>query len=214
LTHARAHHLINPSTPLPIEQTQDVTSYLIARTLGVVDDVKASTSDADTTADGRHIAVAAVSACAPKCACSSAPARASGGLAPEDSGGRRPDGDGDGDAHGCVSQTGLDTSVAVHARSQTRDPRQSQIQSQTADEGASDALPQAYYFAGEEGLRLAGEGVFSPAVSMPPSPLTPRIPLHTFTDGDGRGSGQVSEEEGIVLRRRVHGAREDKLGHT
>lgn len=206
-------YLIDPPTPPPVEQTQDVTSYVIARTLGVVDDVKASTSDADTTA--------AVSACVPTmCACPSAPlshapARASGGLAPEDSVGRRTDGDGDAHAHGCVSEVGVGTSGAVHSRAQTRDPgqRQMQIKTQISDEDASDASPQAYYFAGEEDLRLAGEGVFSPAESMPPSPLTPRMPLRTFTDGDGRG-GQVSEEEGIVLRRRVQGAREDKLAHT
>ena len=201
--HGARHDLINPPTPPPVGRTQDVTSYVIARTLGVVEDIKASTSDA-ATADGRRIAVAALSA------------RASEGLAPEDSVGGRTDGDGHGHGHSRVSETGVGTSVAVHARAETRDHSQNQLQikTQTADEDASDASLRACYFTGEENLRLAGEGVFSPAVSMPPSPLTPRMPLHTFTEGDGRGSGRVSEEEGIMLRRRVQVARGDRLSHT
>ena len=180
---------------------------MIARTLGVVDDVKASTSDADTAADGPHISVAAVPARVPTtCTCASdpfplAPARASEGLATEEPVERRTNGDG----HDCsMSGTGVGTSVVGYARAQPQGSSQLKIQAHMP--------PRASYFAGED-LRLAGEGVFSPAVSVPPSPLTPGIPLHTFTEGDGRGSGQVSEEEGIVFRKRVWDAREDELGH-
>lgn len=191
---------------------------MIARTLGVVDDAKASTSDADTAADGPHISVTTVSPRVPTtctCACAPvplAPVRASEGLVK-----RRTDGDG----HDCTSETGAGTSAAGHAcGAQPRGSSRLNVHAhvRSADRDALDAPPprppRAYYFAGEEeGLRLAGEGVFSPAVSVPPSPLTPGIPLDTFTEGGGRVSGQVSEEEGIVLRRRVRDPREDEMGH-
>ncbi|KAF8550079.1 hypothetical protein OG21DRAFT_1514503 [Imleria badia] len=204
--------------PVVLLTLLDVSSYVIARTLGVVDDVKASTSDVDTTADGQHMDVAVavpVSAHVPTDGSSHGPARGSEGLAPEDSVEGRTDGHGCG--HGCGTEAavrGVSTIVQAQTRGQGQ-MQQTRTHIQTpAGQDASEASPQAYYFAGEDNLRLAGEGVFSPAVSMPPSPLIPRFPLHTFTDNDGRESGHVSEEEGIVLRRRVHGALEDELVHT
>lgn len=189
-----------------------MTSYVIARTLGVVDDVKASTSDVDTAADGQQMDVAVVVPVSVRVptVLSHAPARGSEDLAPEDSVEGRTVG------HGCGTGIAVRAvSTTVHA--QTRGQglmQQTRTRMQTsADQDTSEASPQAYYFAGEENLRLAGEGVFSPAVSMPPSPLIPRFPLHTL-EGDGGESGQVSEGEGIVLRRRVQSAREDELVHT
>ncbi|KAI9572314.1 hypothetical protein HD554DRAFT_1669118 [Boletus coccyginus] len=200
--------------PVVLLTLLDVTSYVIARTLGVVDDAKASTSDADTAADGPHISVAAVSARVPTtCTCACAPFPLAPVRASEGSVKRRTDGDG----HDCMSETGVGTSAAGHAcGAQPRGSSRLKIHAhvRSADRDALDAPPRAYYFAGEEeDLRLAGEGVFSPAVSVPPSPLTPGILLDTFTEGGGRVSGQVSEEEGIVLRRRVRDSREDEVGH-
>lgn len=117
--------------------------------------------------------------------------------------------DRDQDGHGCVSKAVTVSTTNMHARAQTT-PIQSQSQSQT--QTRVDAPPEAYYFVGEEDLRLAGEGVFSPAVSMPPSPLAPRMPFHALTESDGREVGQGSED--VMLRRRVQSAREDELGHT
>lgn len=214
---------------------------MIARTLGVVDDIKASTSDADATANSTNsvptersstIAVPSI-ATVPSHNVGigigiGAPVRTSEDLASEDSVRTRLDDDGDG--HGCVSETGVGTHAHAHGPNQRPGQRQSPIQTRTevetqtrtrtrlgmgmgmrvADQDGSDASPRAYYFAGEEDLRLAGEGVFSPAVSMPPSPVTPRMPLHTFAESDS-GSAHGSEVEGIVSRRRV---RDDKPDDT
>ena len=202
-----------------------MTSYVIARTLGVVDDVKASTSDADaqdgpgtnsSTADGGQCVAVAVSASAASAYVEGIPARGSDGLAPEDSvdGQRR-----DGDEHGYVSGAAAAVRVVAATAAASGVQAETGVQVQTpmrlrSADGMTDALapPQTYYFAGEDHLGLAGDGVFSPAVSGPPSPLTPRMQLQSFSEGDGgKGSG---EEEGIVLRRRVQGVREDEVVHT
>ncbi|KAG6370655.1 hypothetical protein JVT61DRAFT_11139 [Boletus reticuloceps] len=197
--------------PVVLLTLLDVISYVIARTLGVVDDGKASTSD---TADERRATVTVavpVSERVPTAFSSEGPVRGSEGLAPEDS--EEAQSGEDGHGHCDVSETAV-RAVPAALRKQAQNPGQiQQIGTQTRAH-APDALPHQYYFAGEDDLRLAGEGVFSPAVSGPPSPITPRMPLHTFTENDGRGSGQTSEEEGIVLRRRVQGLREDELVHT
>ncbi|KAF8441672.1 hypothetical protein L210DRAFT_973172 [Boletus edulis BED1] len=200
--------------PVVLLTLLDVTSYVIARTLGVVDDGKASTSDTDTTADERRATVTVavpVSELVPTAFSSEGPVRGSEGLAPEDS--EEAQSGEDGHGHCDVSETAV-RAVSAALRKQAQNQGQiQQIGTQTLVH-APDTLPHQYYFAGEDDLRLAGEGVFSPAVSGPPSPITPHMQLHTFTENDGRGSGQTSEEEGIVLRRRVQGLREDELVHT
>lgn len=128
----------------------------------------------------------------------------------EDAVERRREGDRNEDGHGFVS-TAAATTMYAHGTRTTTVQSQSQSEAQTgADRDVSDASPQAYYFTGEEDLlRLAGEGVFSPAVSMPPPPLTQRMQRHALTESDGR---QVGEE--IVMRRRVQSTRkDDEAGH-
>lgn len=118
------------------------------------------------------------------------------------------DDDGDGDGYGCVTASETGVGMSGHALDKGHVQRGKQVWMRVRD-----ASPRAYYFAGDD-LGLAGEGVFSPAVSMPPSPVTPRMPLHALTEGDRRlGVGQVreGEGEGIMLRRRVQGVQE---GHT
>ena len=219
---------------------------MIARTLGVVDHVKASTSDADASSTLVPVAVAAAVTGASAADTDTdtdtdnrerggtgtkrlsrdvgtdmdthigihdgtnahtgtntgAPARPSGGLASADpvrapraaapGYARNARGD-DGDEHGCVSETG-------DVRAHRPRPRPH------AGRARGQSVPEAYYVAGEGSLRLAGEGVFSPAASMPPSPVAPRMPFQAGSEGDG-GVGQGGEGEGnaSALRRRVHG---------
>lgn len=214
-----------------------MTSYVIARTLGVVDDVKASTSDVDMTADEHArltnadprtgagvgvgidvgVAVPVSARIVPSAFSSDGPARSSESLlAPEDSCEGQMPGD-ERDRHGSRdvgrgSEGAVCTSAqALRRRGQMEMETQAQTQTSVETESAS---KQVYHFAAEDGLWLAGEGVLSPAVSGPPSPLTPRMTLSTLTESDGRGSGHASEEEGVMLRRRVQGTRENDLVHT
>lgn len=54
--------------------------------------------------------------------------------------------------------------------------------------------PEAYFASEEHGLELSGVGVFSPAVSQPPSPTLSRRQLHP--------EGNVLDD-GVSMRRRV-----------
>ncbi|KAG6332231.1 hypothetical protein ID866_6858 [Astraeus odoratus] len=63
--------------------------------------------------------------------------------------------------------------------------------------------PQAF-FAGEEDLQLAGVGVFSPAVSQPPSPELPRVKLNTWEGGVfSVNEAEERTADTVSLRRRV-----------
>ena len=207
-----------------------MTSYVIVRTLGVVDDGKACTGagtgdDACRSGDARdQIGVV--------------PVPSSGGSTSTSATSSSPWSHGDGVGVGVGVGVGSTRasegdSVSVERRTErdhdggdgpeiavahTTIQRHGQIQPQTRTDHQDTlgASTQAYCFAAEAGLRLAGEGVFSPAVSMPPSPVTPRMPLHAFAESESEGraslAGQASEE--IVLRRRVQIVREGELGHT
>jgi len=286
--------------PVVLLTLLDVSSYVIARTLGIVDDIKASTVDADadvpsagsvtsppddaqtqiSVADAVQVSMSASARAQKKTKTASstntgtdmntntntskhgvgASVPASEGyvlLGSEELNERLAE-------QGCASERAVGTSsssvnvslsaVRGHDHAQTapamaikRRTQQDQVQMKErqqhqeeetirlrsvdddddcSDREAtrSDAVPSshhhAYHFAGEDHLRLAGEGVFSPAVSMPPSPLTPRMRLHALTAGAEGGDdggrevfGQVGEGGVTIIRRRAQGVREDEPGH-
>lgn len=177
-----------------------MTSYVIARTLGVVDDVKASTSDA--TGD-LAVSISMSSSAAPTAAAilmgdspppeimSTAevgvhtdPGAADGGSKDQRHSALRRD-----HAHGNEDDPQGHTVHSVHEERSTTGRWGGQIK------------PQAF-FAGEEDLQLAGVGVFSPAASQTPSPVLPRIKLN-LSEGDTLNLKEaMKERDGPSLRRR------------
>ena len=177
-----------------------MTSYVIARTLGVVDDVKASTSDA--TGD-LAISISMSPSAAPTAAAilmgdspppeimSTAevgvhtdPGAADGGSKDQRHSALRRD-----HAHGNEDDPQGHTVHSVHEERSTTGRWGGQIK------------PQAF-FAGEEDLQLAGVGVFSPAASQTPSPVLPRIKLN-LSEGDTLNLKEaMKERDGPSLRRR------------
>ncbi|KAF8839484.1 hypothetical protein BDN67DRAFT_1070020 [Paxillus ammoniavirescens] len=149
----------------------DVTSYVIARTLGIVDVVKASTSD------NANETTQLISQPVPSTLTQDTSlARSSEDLAPEER-----------------QQT---QSAACH----TGHYAAARLEESPASDDS--IRPQAF-FVGDEDLQLSGVGVFSPAASSPPSPILPRVNLHTFGSGGvAVRAGEINEDEGIVLRRR------------
>lgn len=158
--------------PVVILTLLDVTSYIIARTLGILDDVKASTSDAAT-----------VSLSAPTAHVQSSP------LADES---KEPH------PHAASGSEGQWRSGAPRSRGRSVD-RPDERGNREAHDGSNhtegESRPQAY-FAGEDDLQLAGVGEFSPAASQPSSPVLPRMKL-SMLEG-----GIVKATEGSPIRRR------------
>lgn len=170
--------------PVVILTLLDVTSYIIARTLGILDDVKASTSDAVedvTTSPSASTSLVQSTPIADEVQESIDPhARAASGSegqwhsgAPRNSGHNvsdldRPDERGNHQAH----------DGSNHAEGESR--------------------PQAF-FAGEEDLQLAGVGEFSPAASQPSSPVLPRMKLSMLEGGIVKAT---EGQPGSSIRRR------------
>ncbi|KAF9233328.1 hypothetical protein BU15DRAFT_80219 [Melanogaster broomeanus] len=162
--------------PVVILTLLDVTSYVIARTLGIVDDVKASTSDnADGTTQSIPVPASLIPATTPT------PGRSSeDDLAPEEEEAQAPSAAAGHPDHNAAARAVVDGAIS----------------------------PQAF-FAGEEDMLLSGVGVFSPAVSVPPSPPLSRTKLRTLDSGAvvaKDGEVTLKDNEGIVLRRRLQGA--------
>jgi len=153
----------------------DVTSYVIARTLGIVDVVKASTSDNvnETT----------------QLISQPVPSTLTQGTSL------------------ARSSEDLDLAPSEHQQTQTQSAachkgHDAAAHLEESPVSGDSIRPQAF-FVGDEDLQLSGVGVFSPATSSPPSPILPRVNLHTFGSGGvGVRAGEINEDEGIVLRRR------------
>ncbi|KIJ19169.1 hypothetical protein PAXINDRAFT_97195 [Paxillus involutus ATCC 200175] len=153
----------------------DVTSYVIARTLGIVDVVKASTSDNvnETT----------------QLISQPVPSTLTQGTSL------------------ARSSEDLDLAPSEHQQTQTQSAachkgHDAAAHLEESPVSGDSIRPQAF-FVGDEDLQLSGVGVFSPAASSPPSPILPRVNLHTFGSGGvGVRAGEINEDEGIVLRRR------------
>ncbi|KAL0956414.1 hypothetical protein HGRIS_002562 [Hohenbuehelia grisea] len=180
----------------------DVASYVIARTLGVIDDVKASTSDKAASilvkSPAAPLPTILVEASTPK----SAPAPAF--AFSNDS--------------GSTSQESFSSAGTELADDRGRDSTDmsrasSASASTTSLRMAGERLPSLdvstphAYFASEEenSLRLSGVGVFSPATSQPPSPTLTRRrlpPEFRMTSADEA----TKEDEGLSFRPRARRA--------
>jgi len=143
--------------PIVVLTLLDIASYVIARTLGIIDDVKASTSDKETvhaTSDAPAIRV--YEAATPPSLSSS--------------------------SSSIVTESGRQSLLnsADHAQhNRLRRPPDLNAESFTgAHASENGSLPQAY-FTEENSMKLAGVGVFSPAVSRPPSPTMTRKQLNS-----------------------------------
>ncbi|KAK7005724.1 hypothetical protein R3P38DRAFT_3214669 [Favolaschia claudopus] len=167
--------------PLVILTLLDLASYGIARTLGVIDDVKASTSDKETI----HNKVPIVHV-----------QRAPGTPSP------------DSPAASLVAST--DSETLLDPNESLRQSKTTILSNKSEFSGSSstDTLmglsistpvshPDAYFTSEESGLRLSGVGVFSPAASRPPSPTVTRKPLPALDDK------LTDVDEGITVRRRT-----------
>lgn len=171
--------------PVIILTLLDVTSYIIARTLGILDDVKASTGDTvkdvtmslsapTTLVRSSFLADEVQEPIDPR------PRAAS------DSEGQRPSEVHCDRIHNVSDADRLDEH-GNHEDGSNR-PR------------GEESRPQGF-FAEDEGLQLAGVGVFSPAASQPSSPVSPRMKL-SMLEG---GIAKVTEgQSGSSIRRR-HG---------
>lgn len=182
--------------PVVILTLLDVTSYVIARTLGIVDDVKASTSDAT----GGAISISPSPSTAilmedsPPLEMSTAEMDAHTDPSAADSGAKhqRHSASRRDHAHGNEDVPQGQEEHTIHNVHEERS---------MASRWAADIKPQAF-FAGEEDLQLAGVGVFSPAASQTPSPVIPRIKLN-MSEGDTFNMKEaMGERDGTSLRRR------------
>ncbi|KAJ7045783.1 hypothetical protein C8F04DRAFT_1066155 [Mycena alexandri] len=131
--------------PVVILTLLDLASYGIARTLGIIDDVKASTSDKETI----HNKIPLVRVVDP-----STPSPSSTSLANTDD-----------------SETLLDSTSGSERMLSSTDtlPPLAIFTSPS-----SSSHPHAYFTSEENSLKLSGVGVFSPAASRPPSPTITR----------------------------------------
>ncbi|KAJ7346885.1 hypothetical protein DFH08DRAFT_1080835 [Mycena albidolilacea] len=165
--------------PIVVLTLLDLASYGIARSLGVIDHVKASTSDKQTI----HNKIPLVRV--QRAPSSSSPNSPSTSL---------------------LASTDSETLVDATEQLQqaTASKSTSDFNGNSADTlprlGISThglSHPDAYFTHGENSLRLSGVGVFSPAASRPPSPTITRkhlpFPDEKLTDVD----------EGITFRKRA-----------
>ncbi|KAL1703210.1 hypothetical protein EV121DRAFT_271230 [Schizophyllum commune] len=199
--------------PITVLTMLDIASYVIARTLGVIDDTRASTSDklppptirihaasrrntldqsSESTADSPYASTSA----------SSSPAHDDAGFpssnpnAPSSSNSGVPS----------SSHSGLPSSDPSNPFNTTSN---SDIASPTPFPPASNALPTEYSFSDDEeslhlpgyegNLKLSGYGVFSPAASQPGSPVLSRKGL------PGSAGGSVGASEGRSLAGSIAG---------
>ncbi|KAI5889394.1 uncharacterized protein SCHCODRAFT_02634404 [Schizophyllum commune H4-8] len=196
--------------PITVLTMLDIASYVIARTLGVIDDTRASTSDklpppiirihaasrrntldqsSESTADSPYASTSASSSPAHDIAGFPASSDPSDPNAPSS------------------SHSGLPTSSDPFSNSQ---PFNSDLASPTPFPPASSALPTEYSFSDDEeslhlpgyegNLKLSGYGVFSPAASQPGSPVLSRKGL------PGSAAGSVGASEGRSLAGSVAGS--------
>jgi hypothetical protein len=143
---------------------QDIVSYGIARTLGIVDVVEASTSDQPANiASGVGVPLIHIH--------------------------------GESPVSGSRDASSYDLATE-HIRARQRDAASNLTVSQ----------PEAFYASESDGLKLAGADIFSPAVSVPPSPTLSRMP--TLFEGD---TDEHYNEMIEGLRRRL--AQGVKQGH-
>ncbi|KAJ6594108.1 hypothetical protein B0H19DRAFT_1093828 [Mycena capillaripes] len=142
--------------PIVVLTLLDLASYGIARSLGVIDDVKASTSDKETIHN--KIPLVRVSHAA-------SPSPASSSFIATDS---EPD-------------TLLDHTDGLSSSDFSRSDTLPRL-----DLHIMPSHPHAYFTSGENSLKLSGVGVFSPAASRPPSPTITRRHLfeEKLTDVD------------------------------
>lgn len=167
--------------PVVILTLLDVTSYIIARTLGILDDVKASTGDA---AEGGTMSLSA-----PTAHVQSSP------LADE-SKERHPRA-----ANGSEGQwhSGTPRNRGHNVNDVGRpDERGNHEVYDESNHAEGESRPQAY-FAGEDDLQLAGVGDFSPAASQPSSPVLPRMKLSMLEGGIVKAT---EGQPGSSIRRR------------
>ncbi|KAJ7772563.1 hypothetical protein DFH07DRAFT_993187 [Mycena maculata] len=137
--------------PVVILTLLDIASYGIARTLGVIDDVKASTSDKNTIHNQTPLI------------------HVSGSPSPNS-----------------VSLATDSETLLGHADSST-----DTLPPLSTPSGSH---PRTYFTSEEHSLKLSGVGVFSPAVSRPPSPAITR---RNFIEE------KISDvDEGITIRKR------------
>ncbi|KAG6918528.1 hypothetical protein DXG01_013618 [Tephrocybe rancida] len=126
---------------------QDIASYGIARTLGVIDDVKASTSDTATV--HQNVNTPAIR------------------VIPSQSQSSTPYTDSEHEAYTAADHASHILRYGGHRSTHSEDG--------LAALGASQ--PKAFYASEGENLKLSGVGVFSPATSRPPSPVLTRKTL-------------------------------------
>ncbi|KAL1726803.1 hypothetical protein EV714DRAFT_276245 [Schizophyllum commune] len=189
--------------PITVLTMLDIASYVIARTLGVIDDTRASTSDklppptirvhaasrrntldpsSESTADSPYASTSA----------SSSPAHDDAGF---------PSSSADPDS----SNSGLpgSSSDSSNPFNPSSNP---DIASPTPFPPASSALPTEYSFSDDEeglhlpgyegNLKLSGYGVFSPAASQPGSPVLSRKGLPGSAGGSVRGGSAPGTPDG------------------
>jgi len=145
----------------------DVASYIIARTLGVIDDTKASTSD--------HASI----------------------LQDDNNNNNKNNNDNNKDnrsSGGGGDDSNNSPSIVVQP-----DPSSIPIPHRAGDSSSLEDLvlhlgePQAF---GEGNLKLSGVGVFSPAVSCPPSPVVERkFPSRSLVESEVEGEDEGEESE-------------------
>ncbi|KAJ7702994.1 hypothetical protein B0H17DRAFT_1041115, partial [Mycena rosella] len=140
--------------PVVVLTLLDIASYAVARTLGVIDDVKASTSDKETIHNTIPL-VKIYEAPTPD----SAPFNAT-----------------DSDHETLVQSDFSSTSDSTD----TLPP----LSIFTPSHPPAPSYPRAYFTSEENSLKLSGVGVFSPAASRPPSPtITRRNLIETEDEG-------------------------------
>jgi hypothetical protein len=161
------------SFSFPFLTTKDVASYIIARTLGVIDDTKASTSDRGSLVSLYDSVNTTPITITTEPSCSSAASPSSGSA----------------DYDGIYSS-------ASHDFPQILVRGDGGLAPVAGGAGESDGLSPTDAFA-DGNLRLSGVGVFSPAVSRSSSPVMERNALPGVVDSRSRGrraEGSEGEE--------------------
>ena len=172
---------------------QDIASYVIARTLGVIDDTRASTSDKLPPPTIRIHAASGRNTLDQPSSEDSPYASTSASSSPANDDARFPSSSAD----PASSNSGLPPSYSDPSNpfnaSSSSDPT-----SPTPFPPASSALPTEYSFSDDEeslhlpgyegNLKLSGYGVFSPAASQPGSPVLSRKGLPGSAAGSAAGS--------------------------
>ncbi|RDB25128.1 hypothetical protein Hypma_007744 [Hypsizygus marmoreus] len=174
------------SFPIIVLGLLDITSYGIARTLGVIDDVKASTSDIATVHQGASTPSILIESSTPQ-----SPSVSS-----------TPFSDSEREALGHHHHH--------HHHHHHNQHNQQHTNLQPLPEEQRDTLsrigvsqPHTFYASEDNNLKLSGVGVFSPAASRPASPVLSRRNLQPE---EGRGTGQETDEG---LRQRVRQGDDD-----